>query len=120
MQAFENCLREVGNQRHVVCLLTQVEVDPEDPAFRHPTKPVGYFYTEEEEAQNIAKELGWTMREDAGRGWRLVVASPEPRHVVDISLIEALAKRGAVVIAGGGGGFPWSAGPRRSAAGSRR
>ncbi len=105
MQAFENALREVGNQRHVVCLLTQVEVDPDDPAFRQPTKPVGYFFTEEE-ARALTQELGWAMQEDAGRGWRLVVPSPRPRHIVDISLIEALAKRGTVVIAGGGGGIP--------------
>jgi len=112
MQAFENALREADSQRHVVCLLTQVEVDPDDPGFRNPTKPVGYFYTEQE-AQSITKELGWTMREDAGRGWRLVVASPEPRHIVDISLIDTLAKRGAVVIAGGGGGIPVLRGPKK-------
>jgi carbamate kinase len=105
MQAFENALREVGNKRHVVCLLTQVEVDPEDPAFAHPDKPIGLFYTEEE-AKALKAELGWVMREDAGRGWRHVVPSPKPRHIVDISLIRALAQNGAVVIAGGGGGIP--------------
>ncbi len=105
MQAFENALREVGNPRHVVCLLTQVEVDPNDPAFDDPTKPVGYFYSEEE-ARDLTVELGWNMREDAGRGWRLVVPSPIPRHIVDISLIDAVAKQGSVVIAGGGGGIP--------------
>jgi carbamate kinase len=104
-QAFENALREAGNPRHVVGLVTQVEVDPGDPGFRNPTKPVGYFYSEEE-AKHLAAELGWTMREDAGRGWRMVVASPEPKHICDISLIEALASRGTVVIAGGGGGVP--------------
>ena len=105
MQAFENALREVGNKRHVVCLLTQVEVDPNDPAFRDPSKPIGLFYTEEE-ARALTAELGWIMREDAGRGWRHVVASPKPKHIVDISLIRALAQNGAVVIAGGGGGIP--------------
>ncbi len=105
MQAFENALREVSNPRHVVCLLTLVEVDPDDPAFRNPTKPVGLFH-DREEARELSEELGWTMREDAGRGWRYVVPSPKPRHIVDISLIEALAKRGTVVIAGGGGGIP--------------
>ena len=105
MQAFENALREAGNSRHVVCLLTQVEVDPTDPAFNSPTKPIGYFFSEEE-AKRLSKELGWLMREDAGRGWRMVVPSPKPRHICDISLIEAVAKRGAVVIAGGGGGIP--------------
>jgi carbamate kinase len=104
-QAFENALREIGNPRHVVGLVTQVEVDPNDPAFRRPTKPVGYFFTREQ-ADGFTKEMGWTMKEDAGRGWRLVVPSPEPRHVCDISLVDALMSRGTVVIAGGGGGVP--------------
>lgn len=106
MQSLENILRQHQNDRHVVCLLTQVEVDPNDPAFDNPTKPVGFFYDSEADAQDIASKLGWTMREDAGRGWRYVVPSPEPRHIVDISLIETLASSGAVVIAGGGGGIP--------------
>lgn len=105
MQALENALRAAGNPRHVVCLLTQVEVDADDPAFTTPTKPIGHFYTESE-ARSLTEELGWRMQEDSGRGWRHVVASPQPRHVVDISLIDAVAKRGAVVIAGGGGGIP--------------
>jgi carbamate kinase len=105
VQAFENALREVGNQRHVVGLVTQVEVNPDDPGFANPTKPVGYFYTEEE-AKKLSDQLGWTMREDAGRGWRMVVASPAPQHICDISLVETLASRGTVVIAGGGGGVP--------------
>ncbi|MFC1492021.1 carbamate kinase [Nitrospinota bacterium] len=105
MQAFENALRERGNPRHVVCLLTQVEVDPDDPAFQDPTKFVGYAYSEEE-AGALGRDMGWVMREDKGRGWRHVVPSPEPKHIVDISLIRALADRGAVVIAGGGGGIP--------------
>jgi carbamate kinase len=105
MQAFENALREIGNKRHVVCLLTQVEVDPDDPAFANPDKPIGLFYTAAE-AKALEAELGWVMREDAGRGWRHVVPSPKPRHIVDISLIRALAQNGAVVIAGGGGGIP--------------
>ena len=105
MQAFENALRQVGNSRHAIGLVTQVEVDPNDPAFNQPTKPVGYFYSEEE-ARSLQTELGWTMTEDAGRGWRQVVPSPEPRHICDISLIDALASRGTIVIAGGGGGIP--------------
>lgn len=105
MQAFENALREIGNPRHVVGLVTQVEVDPNDPGFQNPTKPIGYFYSEEE-AKALSEQMGWKMKEDAGRGWRMVVASPVPRHVCDISLIEALANRGTVVIAAGGGGIP--------------
>ena len=112
MQALENALREHDNPRHVVCLLTQVEVDPADPAFQKPTKPIGYFYTEEE-AKGLAVELGWEFREDAGRGWRHVVPSPKPRHIVDISLIQTLARNGAVVIAGGGGGIPVVRGPKK-------
>ena len=65
MQAFENALR-VGDPRHVVCLLTQVEVDENDPAFSHPTKPVGFFI--ERRGRKIQAELGWCMREDSGRG----------------------------------------------------
>ena len=111
MQALENELREVGNARHVVCLLTQVEVDPNDPAFADPSKPVGYFY-DAEEAVALADETGWIMREDAGRGWRHVVPSPAPQHIVDISLIQELAENGTVVIAGGGGGIPVVRGPK--------
>ena len=110
MQAMENALREQGNQRHVTCLLTQVEVDPEDPAFANPSKPIGPFF-DEIEAKNINKELGWLMKEDSGRGWRHVVPSPKPKHVCDISLVQMLARRGTVVIAGGGGGIPVIRGP---------
>ena len=106
MQAFENALRNAGNPRHAIGLVTQVEVDPNDPAFEQPTKPIGYFYSEEE-AKSLEAEFGWTMKEDAGRGWRQVVPSPEPQHICDISLVDALASRGTIVIAGGGGGIPW-------------
>lgn len=105
MQAMENSLRKAGSDRHVAALLTQVEVDPHDPAFDNPTKFVGPFFSEEE-AGRIEKDLGWLMREDSGRGWRHVVPSPTPRHICDISLIEDLSRRGSVVIAGGGGGIP--------------
>jgi len=111
MQAMENALREADSGRHVVCLLTQVEVDPADPAFDAPTKPVGPFFTEDE-AGEIGRELHWLMAEDAGRGWRHVVPSPKPQHIVDISLIQVLARRGTVVIAGGGGGIPVVRGPK--------
>lgn len=110
MQAMENALREKGNQRHVTCLLTQVEVDPKDPAFANPSKPIGPFF-DEEEAKKIGEELGWLMKEDSGRGWRHVVPSPKPKHVCDISLVQMLARRGTVVIAGGGGGIPVIRGP---------
>ena len=111
VQALENALREAGSQRHAACLLTQVEVDPDDPAFQNPSKPIGKFYSEDE-ARKVGHEMGWLMKEDAGRGWRHVVPSPKPQHICDISLIEELARRGSVVIAGGGGGIPVIRGPK--------
>jgi carbamate kinase len=104
MQALENELRHAGIERQVACLLTQVEVDPADPAFGAPSKPVGPFFQQSEARELEAK--GWTMMEDAGRGWRHCVPSPEPRAVVHLDTIEALLGSGAVVIAGGGGGIP--------------
>ncbi|MGL4323571.1 MAG: carbamate kinase [Beijerinckiaceae bacterium] len=111
MQSLENALREADNARHVACLLTQVEVDPNDEAFKNPTKPIGPFFSEEQ-ARAVAAELGWFMKEDSGRGWRHVVPSPKPKHICDISLIQVLARRGTVVIAGGGGGIPVVRGPK--------
>jgi carbamate kinase len=110
VQAIENALREAGSSRHAACLLTQVEVAEDDPSFHNPTKPIGAFYSEEE-AGTIADELGWLMREDAGRGWRHVVPSPMPKHICDISLVQVLAQRGTIVIAAGGGGIPVVRGP---------
>jgi carbamate kinase len=107
MQAMENALREAGSPRHVACLLTQVEVDSDDPAFDDPAKPIGPFFSEED-AGKISEELGWLMKEDSGRGWRHVVPSPKPRHICDISLMQALSQRGTVVIAGGAAVFLWS------------
>lgn len=111
MQAMENALREVDNKRHVAALLTQVEVDADDPAFDNPSKPVGPFF-DEQEGRAISEELGWLMKEDAGRGWRHVVPSPKPKHICDISLVSVLSGRGTVVIAGGGGGIPVIRGPK--------
>ena len=111
MQAMENALRKVDNPRHVACLLTQVEVDPDDPAFENPSKPIGPFF-DEEEAKRVQAELGWQMKEDSGRGWRYVVPSPKPTHVCDISLVQVLARCGTVVIAAGGGGIPVIRGPK--------
>ena len=104
MQGLENELRRAGIDRQVACLLTQVEVDADDPAFRHPSKPIGAFFTEAQAQAFQAK--GWDMMEDAGRGWRHCVPSPEPRSVVHVGMIEAMLATGAVVIVGGGGGIP--------------
>jgi carbamate kinase len=111
MQAIENSLREAGSERHCTCLLTQVEVDPDDPAFKNPTKYVGPFFTEEQ-ARTVGAELGWRMKQDGARGWRHVVPSPKPKHVCDISLVKVLARRGTIVISGGGGGIPVVRGPK--------
>ena len=111
MQAIENSLRETDNARHVACLLTQVEVDPDDPAFDNPSKPIGTFFSQQD-AQAVGSELHWLMKEESGRGWRHVVPSPKPRHICDISLIQTLARRGTIVIAGGGGGIPVVRGPK--------
>lgn len=89
----------------VVTVVTQVVVDPKDPAFQNPSKPVGPFYTKGEAAL-LQKELGWTMREDAGRGFRRLVPSPRPVEVVEQREIEQLLEAGFVVIACGGGGIP--------------
>ena len=106
-QALDNELRRIGVQRPVVTLVTQIVVDERDPAFRRPTKPIGPFYTQER-ARILAKEKGWTVTEDAGRGWRRVVASPRPLEVVEIAAIRKLVEEDTIVIAAGGGGIPVS------------
>lgn len=102
----EELLRR-GLHRPVVTLLTQVEVDPADPAFDHPDKPVGTFLTEAE-AKEMARR-GNPVMEDAGRGWRRAVASPRPKRVVELESIRTLLDHGTVVVAGGGGGIPVAA-----------
>jgi len=92
-------------KRKVVTLVTQVLVDPDDPAFLTPTKPIGAYMTEDV-AEALAKDLGWTVMEDAGRGWRRVVASPLPQQIIEHDIIEALIDQGYIVIACGGGGIP--------------
>ena len=104
-QALENELRRVSVDRTVVTLVTQVVVDERDPAFRRPTKPIGPFYSQER-ARILAKEKGWTVVEDAGRGWRRVVPSPRPLEVVEIAAIRKLVADGMIAIAAGGGGIP--------------
>jgi carbamate kinase len=86
-------------------VLTRVVVDPGDPAFAHPTKPIGPFY-DEATARSLAAERGWSVSPDAGRGWRRVIAIPQPLEVVEIDHIGALLERGVLVIAAGGGGIP--------------
>jgi carbamate kinase len=96
---------QVDPELPMVALLTRVLVDPDDPAFETPTKPVGPFY-DAERARALALERGWTVAEDAGRGWRRVVPSPRPLAVLGADHVPLLLERGAVVVAAGGGGIP--------------
>lgn len=105
-QAFRNLFAKEGLQKNVVTLVTQVEVNGEDPMFKNPTKPVGPYYTEEE-AEEYAAETGAIFREDPkGNGWRKVVASPKPLKVSNINIVKQLAEAGNVVVTVGGGGIP--------------
>lgn len=106
-QSLQNELRRHSIDRTVVTVVTQIIVDDRDPAFRRPTKPIGPFYAEDR-ARLLAKEKGWTIVEDAGRGYRRVVPSPQPLEVVEIAAIRGLVEDGVIVIAGGGGGIPVS------------
>jgi carbamate kinase len=94
-----------ASSRRVVCLLTHVHVDPDDPAFSAPSKPIGPFY-DEGEAHALEREREWQLVEDAGRGFRRVVPSPAPLRIVELDAIKALLSSGAVAIACGGGGIP--------------
>jgi carbamate kinase len=91
--------------RPVACLLTHVHVAEEDPAFERPTKPIGPFYSDDE-AQTLRQQRGWQLVEDAGRGFRRVVPSPQPLDIVELSSIRALLETGAIAVACGGGGIP--------------
>jgi carbamate kinase len=104
-QTLANVLRGRNGERSVVSLITQVVVDPEDPAFDLPTKPIGPFYAEAEAAE-LRRSRGWTVVADAGRGYRRVVPSPRPLRVVEEEAIRILLEHGVVVIAVGGGGVP--------------
>lgn len=103
-QALKYALSAQGRNYPVVSLTTQVVVDKNDPAFLNPTKPIGAFYSQDE-ARRLEKEKGYAMREDAGRGWRRVVASPLPRRIVEIGAVRLLWDH-AIVITCGGGGVP--------------
>ncbi|WP_276880932.1 carbamate kinase [Anaerococcus tetradius] len=103
--ALENEFIKDGIENPVVSLVSQVMVDDKDPAFSNPTKPIGDFYTEEE-AKKLEEEKGFVMKEDAGRGYRRVVASPKPVDIVEKRAITTLSDSGCVVIAAGGGGIP--------------
>lgn len=104
-QAIRNRLESIGIGGEVATVLTEVEVDPADPGFKRPSKPIGPFFTRYR-AEALERDLGWTMQEDAGRGWRHVVASPRPQRILNILTITRMLESAAVVIAAGGGGIP--------------
>jgi carbamate kinase len=105
-QAIRNRLESIGLGGEVATVLTEVEVDLADPGFKRPSKPIGPFFTRYR-AEALERDLGWTMQEDAGRGgWRHVVASPQPKRILNILTIQSMLESAAVVIAAGGGGIP--------------
>ena len=104
-QAINNAFAKKNKRKKVATIVSQILVDRNDPAFKNPTKPIGEFYSEKE-AKKLAKERGWTVKEDAGRGWRRVVASPKPIDIVEKKAIIDLVESGVIVIAAGGGGIP--------------
>ena len=103
--AFFNNFQALGINKPVAAMVTQVLVDPNDPAFSNPTKPIGPFYSEEE-AKKLSAERGFTVKEDAGRGWRKVVPSPAPIDIVEADLVKMALDNQAILIAAGGGGIP--------------
>ncbi len=105
VRAFRNEFRKRGIAREPVAVVTETLVDAADPAFRDPTKPIG-SQMDETTARKLAAAHGWTVKEDAGRGWRRVVPSPRPRKIIDFEAIAHLARAGFVVIGCGGGGIP--------------
>lgn len=105
-QAIHDALATRGvHDKYAVSIVTQTVVDQADPAFQHPTKPIGPFYSEEE-AKKVQAERGYTVREDSGRGWRRVVPSPKPQEIVEAPVIKALVDAGVLVVSTGGGGIP--------------
>jgi carbamate kinase len=104
-QSLMNEFHRRGINRQAVTVVTQVVVDRDDPAFQNPTKPIGGFMSKEE-AERHSREDDWTIVEDAGRGWRRVVPSPDPKVIVEIAAIKDLIDRGYIVICVGGGGIP--------------
>lgn len=104
-KALKEELSKNGISKNATTIVTQVEVSKDDQAFKNPTKPIGPFYSEEE-AQKVAVKKGYVVKEDSGRGWRRVVPSPKPIHILESDAIIDFMKTGAIVIAAGGGGIP--------------
>jgi carbamate kinase len=104
-QNLQNILFQRGIKKNVATIITQVLVDRNDPAFQNPTKPIGGFM-DEAEAMRRRDEMGWSVVEDAGRGWRRVVASPLPQEIVELDTVKAIVNAGIIAITVGGGGIP--------------
>jgi carbamate kinase len=104
-QCLQNRLRMFDIQRDVVTVVTQVVVDPDDPSIKNPTKFIGPFYSKQQ-AENLAINFNWVIKEDSGRGYRRVVPSPMPLSIVNRKIIKQLVDRGVIVISAGGGGIP--------------
>lgn len=105
-QALGNELRKQGLDKPVATVVTQIVVDPADPAFQDPSKPIGHFYPDEQTAKEAAADRQFVVKEDAGRGWRRVVASPMPNDIVEKEFIRQALTNGCIVVAAGGGGIP--------------
>jgi carbamate kinase len=104
-QNLQNILYQRGIKKKVVTVITQTLVDKNDPAFKNPTKPIGSFMTKED-AERRQRDQGWSVVEDAGRGWRRVVASPQPKEIVEQETIDTILAKGIITITVGGGGIP--------------
>ncbi|MGN1188867.1 MAG: carbamate kinase, partial [Candidatus Ornithospirochaeta sp.] len=102
--ALDNQMAQEGIQKNIATVVTQVEVKADDPSFQKPTKPIGSFMTEADAMERKEKD-GWSVVEDAGRGWRRVVASPKPVSIIELETIRCLLDNGVIVIAAGGGGI---------------
>ena len=103
--ALDNQMAADGLKKNIATVVTQVEVKADDPSFQKPTKPIGSFMSEEDAMERKQKD-GWSVVEDAGRGWRRVVASPKPVSIIELETIRCLLDNGVIVIAAGGGGIP--------------
>lgn len=103
--ALDNEFQKAGIKNKVATIVTQVEVSVDDPSFNNPTKPIGTFMSEED-AKERTEKMGWVCKEDSGRGWRRVVASPKPKAIVELDTVKTLGDSGLTVIAAGGGGIP--------------
>ena len=102
---FDNVCKQHGINKKSFSVITQVVVNPNDPGFQNPTKPIGVFY-KEEEADRLKNERGWVLKEDAGRGWRRMIPSPQPLEIVEETIFHNLLNQGLIVIGAGGGGIP--------------